>query len=151
MPRGALLGQLNLTEQVQQRIGVGLLCIGFKRREIVKVEYLVAISSDLNQDEVADPASEPGEYVLRAVGFRNRFRRGQDGSDRLQGLRTDQVHEFLLACARVFHVGGKGVTETAFADDGKESRVCGRDFAFQDERGFHLCASRCRKAKGLTA
>ena len=29
VPRGALLGHLNLTEQVQQRIGVGLLCVGF--------------------------------------------------------------------------------------------------------------------------
>ena len=33
---------------------------------------------------------------------------------------------------------------------GKELRVGGRDFTFQDERRFHLCASRCRKAKGLT-
>ena len=127
MARGALLGHLNLTEQAQERIGVGLLCIRFKRGEIVKVEYLVAISSDLNQDEVADPASQPGEYVLRAVGFRNGFRRGQDGSDRLQGLRSDQVHELLLTCTSVFHVGDEGVPETAFADDGEESRVCGRD------------------------
>lgn len=151
MPRGALLGLLNFAEQAQQRIGVGLLRVSFERREIVKVEYLVAISSDLNQDEVADPASEPGEYVLRAVGFRNGFRRGQDGSDRLQGLRSDQVHELLLTCTSVFHVGGEGITETAFADDGKESRVCGRDVAFQDEGGFHLCADWCGKTKGLAA
>ena len=54
--------------------------------------------------------------------------------------------------ARVsFTSASEGFPDTAFADDGKEPRVCGRDFAFQDERGFHLCASRCRKAKGLTA
>ena len=69
----------------------------------------------------------------------------------LQRLGTDQVHEFLLARASVFHIGGECFPETAFADDGEESRVCGRDFAFQDECRFHLCASRCRKAKGLTA
>src|SRR5678815_2457694 len=73
VPRGALLGQLNLTEQVQQRIGVGLFRVGLQRREIVKVEYLVPISSDLKQDEVADPSSQPGKGFLRTVGFRNRF------------------------------------------------------------------------------
>lgn len=150
MSRGALLGHLNFTEQVQQQIGVGLLRVGFECREIIKVEQLVAVSSDLNQDEVADPAGQPGEYVLGAVGFRNRFRRGQDGPDRLQGFWADQVYEFLLPRARVFHLGGEGFPDTAFADDGEESRVCGRDFACQDERGFHLCASRCHKAKGLT-
>ena len=86
MPRRALLSQLNLTEQVQQRIGIGLSRVRFERREVIEVEYLVTISFDLNQDEVPDPPSQPGKHVLRTVGLRNRFRRGQDGSDRLQGL-----------------------------------------------------------------
>ena len=89
MPRGALLGHFNLTEQVQQRIGIGLLRISFERREVIKVEYLVAVSFDLNQDEVANPTSQPGEHVLCAIGLRNRFRRRQDGPDRLQGLGAD--------------------------------------------------------------
>ena len=65
--------------------------------------------------------------------------------------RSHEVHELLPARARVFHISSKGFPETAFADDGEESRVCGRNFACQDECRFHLCASRCRKAKGLTA
>ncbi len=123
VPRGALLGHFNLTEQVQQRIGVGLLRISFERCEVVKVEQLIPVSSDLKQDQVANPTSQPGEHVLCAVGLRNRFRRRQNGSDRLQGLGTDQVHEFLLARTSVFHIGREGFSEAAFADDGEESRV----------------------------
>ncbi len=69
----------------------------------------------------------------------------------MQGLGSDQVHEFLLARARVFHVGSEGFSDTALADDSEESRVCRGDFSLQDERGLHLGAGRGREAQGLTA
>src|SRR4029077_4680681 len=71
--------------------------------------------------------------------------------DRLQGLGADQVHKLLLARASLVHIGEKGFADSAFADDGEEPRICGRDLAFQDERSLHLCPSRWGKAKGLTA
>ena len=61
-------------EQVQQRIGVGLLGVGFQRRELVEVEELIPISSDLNQDQITDPSSQPGEHFFSTVRLGNAFR-----------------------------------------------------------------------------
>ena len=71
--------------------------------------------------------------------------------DRLQGLGPDQVQEFLLARASLAHIRGERFSDTAFADDGQETGVGGRDFAFEDQRRLNLCAGGCRETKGLAA
>ena len=70
---------------------------------------LIALTSDLNEDQVSDPASQPRENLLRAIGLRNRFRRGQDARIDCKDWGRTSPSNSCCSARTLFHVSATGL------------------------------------------